>query len=226
MDGHKISVRMFSRQVHTFVEERCSDFRAHLSKNSSGFVAMHKCLSLIVLSLLFSTQAAQACTELRPLNVQHLQYADTVVVGRIENYHLILDEDARQQRRAILATPDLPRMLRDALAKQGSFGTDYARFDVRVTEVLMGRPPASFSAVWDDMTFGEPKDVGTGPFLIALYDPKSPMPDDYSFGENVSLSRKLSLLTVMQASCARAFLMDINSKDAVDIRRFLKDRKQ
>lgn len=187
---------------------------------------MHKCLSLFALSLSFSMQAAQACTELRPLNVQHLQYADTVVVGRVENYHLILDEDARQQRQAFLAAPDLSSMVRKALTKQGSFGADYARFDVLVDEVLTGKPPMLFSAVWDSMTSGEPMQMGTGPFLIALYDPKSPMPDDYSFGENVSLSGKLRLLTVMQASCARAFLVGIHSKDAVDIRRFLKDRKQ
>ncbi len=187
---------------------------------------MHKCLSLFALSLLLNTQTAQAYMELRPLNVQDLQYAATVVVGRIENYHLIRDEGARRERRAVLAAPNLSPVLREMLAKQDNFSTDYARFDVLVEEILIGKPQMSFSAVWHSMTFGEPKEIGAGPFLIALYDPKSPMPDDYSFGENVSLTRKLSLLTVMQASCARAFFMDIGSKDAVDIRRFLKDRKQ
>lgn len=186
---------------------------------------MRKSFSLFAFSLVLTAQVAQACTELRPLDFQDLQYAATVVVGRVENYHIVPDENGHQRRRALLTTPDLSTMLREGLARQDSIGTDYARFDVVVDEVLIGRPVRSFSAVWDSVTLPEPKQIGAGPFLIALYDPNSPTPADYSFGDDVSLSRKLALLTVLQAPCTRAYFLDANSRDARGVRRFLKGRK-
>lgn len=126
--------------------------------------------------LLCTGHPALACAIPAELDLRDVQYADTVVVGRIENYRIVLDEAVREERRKWLAeSKDMPPKLRDILTNQKGFLTDYARFDVIVDEALSGKPQESFSATWDNSTFGEPEKLGPGPFLIALRDPKSRM---------------------------------------------------
>ena len=59
---------------------------------------------------------------------------------------------------------------------QESLLPDYARFDVQVKEVLVGRAPNRLSVTWDNSTFGEPEQMAAGPYLIALRRPGSASP--------------------------------------------------
>lgn len=72
-----------------------------------------------------------------------VNYADVVVVGRIANYRIVRDEAFR---RRMLASPrlsaDMRRIYEDP---RQSLMSDYARFDIFVDEVLVGRTPRRLS---------------------------------------------------------------------------------
>lgn len=179
---------------------------------------------LLTMIVLFTGHSAQACVMRAKLDLRDVQYADTVVVGRIENYRIVLDEAVRKDRRKWLAeSKDTPPKVREILTNQKGFLTDYARFDVIVDEVLFGKPQESFSATWDNSTFGEPEKLGPGPFLIALRDPKSRMAPLRAPSATIFPNREPDLLTLLQAPCANAFLFEVGSEEATEIRRIIKE---
>src|SRR5687767_519913 len=100
-----------------------------------------------------------------------VRFADVVVVGRIANYRIVLDQEIRGQRRQSLAKPNLSPYLRRLYETQTSFLSDYARFDILVDEVLVGRAGRRLTVTWNNSTFSEPASMAAGPFLIALRNP-------------------------------------------------------
>lgn len=129
--------------------------------------------TLNIVTMLSATPSF-ACAMQAQRDLDDIKYADVVVVGRIVNYQIVRDPVARQRYRDMLARS--PK-LREVMPKEPrGFMTDYARFDIVVSEVLRGRAPDRLAATWDNSTFGEADGMGPGTFLIALRDPKSPMP--------------------------------------------------
>jgi hypothetical protein len=53
--------------------------------------------------LFIAGSPAAACAIAMPLKPTDVKYADVVVVGRLSNYRIVLDEKARQDRKTFLA---------------------------------------------------------------------------------------------------------------------------
>ena len=168
---------------------------------------------------------ARACLTEAELDVEDVQYADVVVVGRIADYRLVLDPRARRDHQRSLAdSPGMSPETRRQMERVEGFITDYARFTIAVDEVLAGEAGASFEATWDNSTFAEPESMRPGPFLIALRDPGSRLPPLRGPSAYIPPSPDPRSLTLLQAPCAPPFLLESESEEADAVRRILKAR--
>ena len=136
---------------------------------------------------------AHACITSVPVELADIEYADVVVVGRIDSYERVGNEELI---------------------------SSYAKFDVLVDEVLLGTAPQVVSVTWDNSTFGEPATMQPGPFLIALRDPGYRMPPLRSSG-SIFPNPKPDLLTLLQAPCSSPFMFANGSEEAKAIRQRL-----
>lgn len=165
---------------------------------------------------------AHACRISVPLDLDDVQHADVVVVGRITKYEIVLDRIARQNRQIMLAkSPQMPPELRKIWESQTRFLSDYARFEIVVDEVLAGKARKTLSVTWDNSTFGEPESMPSGQFLIALRDPSSRLPPLRGPSATILPNRELGSLTVLQAPCSSAFIFESAGEQAGAIRRIL-----
>ena len=151
-----------------------------------------------VLAALFVTMAlagtpAHACIMSVPIELADIEYADVVVVGRINDYELVGNE---------------------------GLISGYAKFDVLVDEILLGNAPQEITVTWGNSTFSEPETMRPGPFLIALRDPGSRMPPLRSSG-SIFPNPKPDLLTLLQAPCSTPFMFASGSEEAKAIRQML-----
>lgn len=163
------------------------------------------CVATAALALTFSAGRAHACFSEAPLILEDIRYADVVVVGRIEGYRI--EKDWGEWFRS------------------GAFGSkqrlsDYAQFQVVVRQTLKGRPAQILTAIWDNSTYGAPKRMPSGEYLIALRSPTSKTPP--LRGPSATISPPPGRhLTVLQAPCAPAFLFKSESTEARGVRRIL-----
>ncbi|NLR74480.1 hypothetical protein HF682_04850 [Leeia sp. IMCC25680] len=139
------------------------------------------------------------------MRLDDLQYASTVVIGRVTHYEIVRDEDIRKR------FPDRP--------PTQSYLSDYARFTIAVDRVLAGQASPTLTVTWDNSTFGEPEHMDEGPYLIALRSPKSRTPPLRGPSATILPSAEPDILTVLQAPCAPAFFFDASSDEAMAIRR-------
>lgn len=168
------------------------------------------------------SEPAFACRVAAPLDLNDVRYADVVVMGRIANYRIVLDQQARQERKKMLArSPHMAPELRNSLQNQATFLSDYARFDVVVDRVLTGVAPKIVTVTWNNSTFAEPQAMSPGQYLVALRNPSSTSPPLRGPSATVLANREPGILTVLQAPCAPAFIFESASASAVGLRRIL-----
>jgi hypothetical protein len=163
---------------------------------NSGETRMRVCqtfLAILFAALTLAGVPAHACMVQVSIELADIKYANVVVVGHISNYTIVRDP---------------------------TFFSDYSRFDVLVDEVLIGEAPHVLTVTWDNSTFSEPETMPSGPFLIALRDPRSKRPPFRSSGTAFP-SPEPDFLTVLQAPCSDAFIFATESDKANAIRRIL-----
>ena len=166
---------------------------------------------------------AAACRVTAPTVLADVRHADAVVVGRVAGYTIVRN---REFRRRMLLARDLPDHLRRIYADPNStLVGDYARFDVRVAEVLAGRAPRTVRVTWSNSTFGLPNSLPRGPLLIALAGPGAQRPP-LSGPRTIAPRREPGLPTVLQAPCAGPLMFAANSAEARAIRRILRARRR
>ncbi|MFA6118006.1 MAG: hypothetical protein WC729_28735 [Sphingomonas sp.] len=185
---------------------------------------MLRCWLIAVAALVcpFSGEAAHACRVSVPLAPGDIKYADMVIVGRIENYKVIRDPVFRQK---MLDSPALsPEMRRFYEDKNANLLSDYARFDIVVDQVLVGKAPFRLSVTWDNSTFAEPKAMDAGPYLIALRKADSSMPPLRGPSATIIPSPEAGLLTVLQAPCSSPFILASTGDEARAVREVLSAR--
>jgi hypothetical protein len=159
----------------------------------------------ISLSFILVAEPAGACMMMAGLKIDDIEYASVVVIGKIVNYEIVRPKDEISEfwRRTY--------GLKDVLS-------DYARFNVSVEEVLVGQPPEVLTVTWDNSTFGEPKTMKEGSYLIGLRDPRAARPPLRGPSATVLPSREPNALTVLQAPCAPAFIFEASSPEATTIK--------
>ncbi len=169
--------------------------------------SMRRCLQALVVSLSFLLMAspASACRAFAALELSDIQYADVVVVGRIQKYEIVQPTDKRSN-------------FWRAKSKSKKILSDYARFDVVVDEALVGQPPQVITVTWDNSTFGEPEAMKSVPYLIALRESGSKAPPLRGPSATTLPNPEPSLLSVLQAPCAPAFIFETTSVQAETIR--------
>ena len=167
---------------------------------------------------------AQACRMFVQPSLDDVRYADVVVVGRIDNYRIIRDEAFR---RRMLASPNLPSDMRKIYEDpRQSLISDYARIDILVEEVLVGRTSDRTSATWSNSTFALPDQIAPGPYLIALRRPSSASPPLRGPSGTIVPSPDPHDLTLLQAPCSSAFIFEIESEQARRLRELVKSRQR
>jgi hypothetical protein len=155
-----------------------------------------------------------ACMMEAPLLPADVRFANVVVVGRITNYQIVLDQEFR--RKGGYTDPEV--------MTKPAFMTDYARFEMSVDEVLKGDAPKTLTVTWDNSTFAEPETMAPGPWLIALRKPGTNMPPLRGPSATISANPEPDVLTLLQAPCAPAFILPSDSKEAKAVRKILAAR--
>jgi hypothetical protein len=181
----------------------------------------HWFAAAIVLAL-SASEPALACRTYSKIVLDDVRYADVVVVGRISGYRIVRDEAFRQE---MLSNPNLSPEGRRMYEGRDSLLPDYARFEIQVDEVLFGSAPNRLSVTWDNSTFGEPEEMGVGPFLIALRRPSSTTPPLRGPSATILPNAEPDLYTVLQAPCSSPFLFENMSNEASIVRRIVRARQ-
>lgn len=177
----------------------------------------------MALAAVTAAAPARACRIYVPLNIEDVRFADVVVVGRIANYRIVRDHEFR---RKMLASPHMRPEDRKHYGPTSSLLPDYARFEIVVDEVLAGTAPKRIVATWDNSTFGEPETMASGPFVIALRRPASPIPPLRGPSATILPNREPGSLTLLQAPCSSPFMFESNSDHARTVRRMMAVRKR
>jgi hypothetical protein len=180
-------------------------------------------LALSALVCLCASTPAGACRFSPPLNPDDVSYADLVVVGRISHYRIVRDMEFR---RKMLANPKLPADMRKFYEGPGTLLPDYARFDVEIDEVLLGKAPRRITVTWDNSTFGEPEKMAPGPYLIALRRASSAMPPLRGPSATIMPNPEPDKLAVLQAPCAPAFILETSRDEAGKVRAILRGHRR
>lgn len=162
---------------------------------------------------------AHACiVPVRP-TLEDVRFADVVVVGRVTNYRIVRDEAFR---RRMLASRDLLASVRRRYEDpRVGLMSDYARFDIQVQEVLVGRASRTLAVTWDNSTFGEPDTMAAGSYLVALRRPTSASPPLRGPSATIFRNSDRLSLTVLQAPCSSPFIYEVASPQARTLRRKL-----
>lgn len=158
---------------------------------------MRFCLTFLATLLVAMTSigaAAHACMAQAPIVLADAKYAEIVVVGRISNYEIVGD----------------PQRI-----------WSYARFNVLIDEVLVGKVSQELTVTWDNSTYSEPTSMPSGPFLIALRDPRSGQLPLRGPSATFLPNSEPNLLTVLQAPCAGPFIFPSTSDEAREIQGIL-----
>lgn len=150
-------------------------------------------IAALFVAMALAGAPAHACIRMVPVELADIEYADVVVVGRIDDYELVGNE---------------------------GLISSYAKLDVLVEEILLGNAPQEIPVTWENSTFSIPKTMPSGSFLIALRDPESEMPPLRSSG-TIFPSPKSDFLTVLQAPCSGPFIFASGSDEAKAIRQRL-----
>ncbi len=172
----------------------------------------HSCLMAAVFTISATASTAEACRITVPLDLSQVKHADTVVVGRILDYRLVLDQKARARRATELARPGLSAGERQYLSNQTMYDTDLARIDIQVKTVLRGRAVNRLTATVDAGALGYQYKPNSGSFLIALYDP-----------HRTKDVQAPSTFTVMTQPCAGSFILPQETPQAAEITRRLRE---
>lgn len=171
-----------------------------------------------ILVCVSASQPALACRVRAHIDLSDVRYADVVLVGRISNYRIIRDQGFRNR---MLNNPNLAPHMREIYEGQQSLLPDYAVFDIEVAEVVAGVASSRLSATWDNSTFGEPENMPSGPFLMALRNPSSPTPPLRAPSAAIFPTPDPTLPTLLQTPCAGPFLFEYDGEQAAEVRRIL-----
>jgi hypothetical protein len=185
---------------------------------------MRNCLCTMVMSLtiILAAKPASACLGAARLKLDDIKYANVVVIGRIVDYEIVLDQAVRKERKEMLErSADKSTEYWRLMSEQKRFMSDYARFRVLVDKVLLGQSPNVISVTWDNSTFGEPEKMKEGSYLIGLREPSSKSPPLRGPSATILPSPEPDSLTVLQAPCAPAFIFEDTSAEAKTIREIL-----
>lgn len=182
-------------------------------------------LTAFMPAMISLSASAQACMMPAKLVLDDVKFADVVVIGRISNYQIILDQRARDDRKKWLARDRaMPAGLRKFLESQKGFLSDYALFNVLVDQVLWGKAPKSLTVTWDNSTFPEPASLAPGEYLLALRNPDSIVPPLRGPSATILANPEPKPLTLLQTPCAPAFIFLNESEQAGELRRILRSR--
>lgn len=170
-----------------------------------------KLLAVAPLLLALWASSSTACIISMPYRPEDVRTADFAVIGRITNYRIVQN-------------PEFSFI--DRLGARLSKGTktfpgDYARFDILVDQVLVGKGPRKLSAIWFPENYGIPDSMSVGAYVIALRKPASQYPPSRDPNMANPLVSEPGTLTVMQGVCSPAFLFEANSFQAKAVERFL-----
>jgi len=172
----------------------------------------------------FLPGSAQACRLYVSPRLEDVSYADVVVIGRIADYRIIRDQAFRSRMLALPSlSADMRKMYEDP--RQGLL-PDYARFNIEVEQVLVGRAAPRLSVTWDNSTSGEPDRMEPGRYLIALRRLGSASPPLRGPSATILPSPDPNALTLLQAPCSGAFIYEAQSEQARTIRKILHARQR
>lgn len=175
-------------------------------------------LFLIAVSPIFTGGIASACMTQAPIDLHDVEYADVVIVGTVANYQIVRDPTAREFHKKLMAKMKDPP---ESLKNVSGFMSDYARFDIVVDHALTGAAPKTVAVTWDNSTFGEPDHLPSGLLLFALRKSHSKIPPLRGPSATVLPNREPNLLTLLQAPCARPFMFENSSEQALRVRQIL-----
>ena len=154
-------------------------------------------------------EPAYACRYHKPVDMEHLRYADLIVVGRISGFRIVRPE----------LEPDLETAYPSAA---------FAQFEINAEEVLRGTVPERLIVNSYAHAFMEADQLRAEPYLFALRQPSSEFPPPIIAGEEALFfsNAVADQHAVLGAICSFPFMFESESSDADMVRRFLAGPQQ
>jgi hypothetical protein len=160
-------------------------------------------LKQIFLGLAFGSywlmpNTAQACEMYRNFEIDQIEEAGVVAIGRISDYELVADPKYAELRKERMDTTS----------------TDYAEFVFNIDEVIGGNPPKKLQVRWHNSTFELPKSLSAAPVVIALYPPPA--------YQNPSPYKYRPALAILQEPCSSPFMLETTPENIARVKEALK----
>lgn len=154
--------------------------------------------SLALLVCVCSANAANACIDIVPFEIEDIRQADAIFSGKLVRYERV--------------SPGRPNSL-----------DDYALLTIRVDRVIKGKVAGEVQLYWWNSTFGVPetKEIET-PLLIAAVTAKRQILPLRGGSATVFPTRRPDLLQLMQAPCSSPFLLDDTEQNVENVRMLLR----
>lgn len=178
-------------------------------------------IAAVALTCGSAIQPTYACRMHAPIVLDDVKYAEVVFVGRVLNYTIVRDQALRER---MLSNPHLSPQDREFYTGDHDLMGDYARIEMQVDETLVGIAPKKLTLTWYNSTFGLPKTLTAGPFLVALRKPSSSLPPLRGPSATIVPNHEPDALTLLQAPCSSPFMFESMSNEAQSVRRMLGTR--
>ncbi|MEE4537227.1 MAG: hypothetical protein V2J51_01880 [Erythrobacter sp.] len=143
--------------------------------------------------------------------MQDIEFADLVVIGRIENYRIVREQEWRDR---MLAQPNLDPDLREIYSSDKTLLPDYAMFDIVIDRSLVGTTAQRITVTWDNSTFEEPVSLSDVQYVVALRAPRSEIPPLRGPSATVFVTKRSDQPAVLQAPCSSPFILAVGSREA------------
>lgn len=151
---------------------------------------------------------------------KQLAASDLVVVGTVENYEIVLDQEARGAGWKAIEklTPETSPGKRRLIERHVWNFADYARFDIVVEEVLAGDAPERVKVYWPGTMFGETGEKLAGPRIFALLAPNTVQSGDRLHVFSDPSPREPNARLILSRDCGPFFTDPVGSDSADEIR--------
>lgn len=154
-------------------------------------------LRALPIFLLLLPNAAEACIDIAPFEIEDLRQADAVFSGRLVRYEIV--------------SPGRSNTL-----------DEYGLVTVQVDQVFKGKASGQVQLYWWNSTFGMPEELlVTEPALFAAVRSDSEGLPLRGPSATIFPSRRPDLMRVLQAPCSGKFILPYSKNDANDVRAIL-----
>lgn len=172
----------------------------------------------LVLALVCHAGVADACIQIRMIDVEKVLEADAVVIGSVSNYHGIRDFEA-ERRQAQFMKDDAALGLEPLPRNRDRRIMSSASFEVVTEQILWGTAARQLHVTWETGVGGVAQTLEPGQYLLVL-NRRAPMATAAEAAPQPASSA--AAMTLFPSDCSSSYIMKSRTETAKMLRRELR----